>query len=65
MTAYEQVADWIVNDSDDTIGEVQYLLEQIYLGEGESKSILREYEDVIEITEKKYGAVTSVYETKE
>jgi hypothetical protein len=65
MTAYEQVADWIVNDSDDTIGEVQYLLEQIYFGEGESKSILREYEDVIEITEKKYGAVTGIYKTKE
>jgi len=62
MNVFEQVADWIVNDCDNPIEEVEHLLKKLYWGEGK---IFNEYNDVIEITEKKYGECTGVYEIKE
>jgi len=61
MTVYEQIADWIVNDSDDPVGEVESLLKDAHWGEG---TIFNDYEDILEITEKKHGEVTGVYKIK-
>jgi hypothetical protein len=62
MNVFEQVANYLVFDSDDPVGEVEFLLRELYFGKGESNSIFREYEDIIEITEKKFGKCTGVYE---
>ena len=61
MTVYEQIADWIVNGSDDPVGEVESLLKDAHWGEG---TIFNDYEDILEITEKKHGEVTGVYKIK-
>jgi len=62
MDVFEQVANYLVHDSDDPVGEVKFLLKDLYFGKGESKSIFREYEDIIEITEKRFGECTGVNE---
>ena len=64
MTVFEQVANYLVHDSDAPVGEVEVLLRELYFGKGEDKSIFRDYEDIIEITEKRFGECTGVYETE-
>ena len=64
MNVFEQVANYLVHDSDEPVGEVELLLMELYFGKGEEKSIFREYEDIIEITEKKFGECTGVNETE-
>ena len=58
MDVFEQVANYLVHDSDEPVGEVELLLRDLYFGKGEGKSIFREYEDIIEITEKRFGECT-------
>ena len=62
MNVFEQVANYLVCDSDEPVGEVELLLRELYFGKGESNSIFREYEDIIEITEKRFGECTGVSE---
>tara|TARA_R100001377_G_scaffold65994_1_gene41261 strand:+ start:1812 stop:2018 length:207 start_codon:yes stop_codon:yes gene_type:complete len=64
MHVFEQVATYLVHDSDDPIGEVEFLLKDLYFGKGEDKSIFKEYEDIIEITEKRFGECTGVNKEK-
>ena len=64
MDVFEQVANYLVHDSDEPVGEVELLLKDLYFGKGEDKSIFREYEDIIEITEKRFGECTGVNEEK-
>ena len=54
MNAFEQVANQLVHDSDDPVGEVECLLKTCYMGKEEG-GIYEQYEDIIKITEKKYG----------
>ena len=64
MNVFEQVANYLVHDSDEPVGDVELLLMEIYFGKGEEKSFFREYEDIIEITEKRFGECTGVYKTE-
>ena len=61
MTVYEQIADWIVNDSDDPVGEVESLLKDAHWGNG---TIFNDYEDILEITEKKRRAKSNMITNK-
>ena len=61
MTVYKQIADWIVNDSDDPVGEVELLLKDAHNGNG---TIFNDYEDILEITEKKRRAKSNMITNK-
>ena len=62
MDVFEQVANYLVHDSDEPVGEVELLLRELYFGKGEEKSIFREYEHIMEITEKRFCECTGVSE---
>ena len=51
MNNYEKIADWIINECDNSITEVEWLLEKLYEGEKPKLTFKEAYGDVLTMLE--------------